>query len=383
MNIKEGFITVEAMVSIILVVLFLSFGLVIIDVIQMQMLMQYSSNMTALEFSRYLNVFSALDIEHLVFNKPQNKINDIYSSLEEVVKLAKDNVSGKGAVDWEGLKEGFSQVNTNYKQVLLWLDNLDNLKEDVESFFLENGMKCLINNSGELLVEDIFRKYYEEIKISNPFISISDKYDFKGSRLFGEDGEIDLRLNYKIKVRIPLLIDYEMASSINSKTRAFISNQINQEMREDVWTNEDYWWRGKFIIAQEAQSFEYSVLNISGVHGVNHKENDFKIYRVLSFDPFRKTNTIKQFKKSLEKHLEIFTSKVASLDSIIIQNDREETQEIDVNNRIFNKILVVVIPENTEQEKRDEFNSFIKEKELEYDVKIQLKLDYGVSKYDE
>ncbi|MFP4456471.1 MAG: hypothetical protein ACLFPS_02325 [Clostridia bacterium] len=337
--------------------------------------------MTAIEFSRYAHTFSAFEIEHLLFNQPDNKIDKVYKDLDDIIRVAKRAVDSETDASWLDIRKGITKLQANFNQTLIWFENPKILKNDLSEFFLENSIEYLVNTSGEYVAEKLLNRYIDNIELSNPFIEIG-LIDLSKSELFKAQGEIDLIVNYNIEIQIPFLINTTISSTASSKTRAFISNSITDDNDSSVWNTKDYWWRGKFIISQEMKSISFKVPDITGIHGAEYKNSLLKLYRITSFDPFRKTNDLDQFSSILLKHINTYSKKVLDLNEIVIESKFGKKRNISLRDSKLVKKIIVIIPENIEQDKLRKMNKVKSKYEDEYDLSIQLKLAYGNSSYD-
>ncbi len=345
------------------------------------MQVQYSCNMAAIEFSRYAHLFAAFEIDHLVYSQPKNNIDKMYNDLSEVIKTAKRTIKNDNETNWVEIRDKVFKLGSNYRQALVWFENPDSLKKDISDYFLENSLEYLVNSSGEYVAERIFSRYLNSIDIHNPFIGIKE-LNFNSSELFKARGNIELILKYNIVIRIPFLVNTNFEATASSETRAFLSNSVNDNSINDIWKSKDYWWRGKFIISQEMKNIDYSVPDISGVHGALYSKPSLELYRVMSFDPFRKTNDLNQFSKVLLRHINIYSEKIQPLASINIENKSREQQVIDLKECNLTKNIIVIIPENTEEEKLIKMGNIVKKYQDDYDLVISLKRAYGDSDYD-
>jgi hypothetical protein len=380
LSINKGFISIEALVVIILLVLSITFFILLLDVIRIEMLIQYSCDMTAIEFSRYANVFSAFEVDHMLVNK-SNNINKMYNDLHMLLENSQNYIDNGENKTWEEVRTGLKKAKLNYERIKEWFKYPDKLKRDISSFLFENSIDFIVSSSGKLIIENIFSNYFKPSQINNPFLEVSN-FSLMDSNLFTEDGNITIRTNYTLKLTIPFILNKELQNSVTANTRAFLGNKIEKPNIHSVWLNKNYWWRGKYIISQEMELLSYSVPEISGVHGAELSNEYLKLYRVFSFDTFRKTNDLEQFEETVTRHLNTFMSKVTNINNISLEDKDGNVQKILLNKYVLEKEIIVVVPENITTDIKQNIEDLLHKYQDDNNIKLTLKLAYGNSQYD-
>jgi len=380
LSINKGFITIEALVVIVLLVLSITFFILLLDVVRIEMLIQYSCDMTAIEFSRYANVFSAFEVDHMLINK-SNNINKMYNDLHMLLENSQNYINNGENKTWEEVRTGLKKAKLNYERIKEWFKYPDKLKRDISSFLFENSIDFIVSSSGKLIIENIFRNYFKPSQINNPFLEVSN-LSLMDSKLFTEDGNITIRTNYTLKLTIPFILNKELQNSVTAKTRAFLGNEIEKPNINSVWLNKNYWWRGKYIISQEMELLSYSVPEISGVHGAELSNEYLKLYRVFSFDTFRKTNDLEQFEETITRHLNTFMNKFTNINNLSLEDKDGNVQKILLNKYFLEKEIIVVVPENITSDIKQNIEDLLHKYQDDNNINLTLKLAYGNSQYD-
>jgi hypothetical protein len=357
MSTNKGFISIEASIAIFIFVIFLVSYMSIIDIQRIDAYMQYSVTQSALSLSHMSYILEELNLVEHILDMPDL---DLGILLENVINASSQFIdSGTEFSLTNQLVNliSFSELNVNagFEDEEL-LEYLGSNSEDVLEFVFYQTFQFILNQKSENFVSLAINKYLNKLNIRNPFISIA-QVDLSDSKLFSKDYSIKISMDYSLVLDLPIFSRIEMPRTVYAETRAWLGNvkaSENEDSQESIWMSNDYWYRGKYIIAQEIKKESYEVVSVSGLHAANIDGEKLDVYRMFSYDCFRPSNTAHRFSRTLKEHGEAVIKKLDGLKTIELKKgdltDKVSLVEYDI---AFN--VRVVLPSNTTEETYDEF----------------------------
>lgn len=302
-------------------------------------------------------------IENIVYGIDKNNIN---SDITELIQTIASNP-----------KAELKLFSTIFAQKLNYEIN-NKLICHIAKEFLSNGLD---ERTGES-----FSKGASRLGIKNGMKGV----DFKNSSVFGDGESLKLVVNYSINV--PFISEIRMSNQVKyiawtggrgeSVREEKIENSVDESIEESIWTscdnNKRYWDRGNQIEKSEVEkitkgigkgeiasgtSSKYPVID-AYVYDSSNKSVEY--YDVFSLNPFMKT--FSQHPGGMESEIKKHGQSLLEFeDPNIIQNAEIKT---------IKRIIILVIPENSEEYALNEYNSAKGQLEKQ-NIEVRLIKGYG------